>query len=90
MDIDHALHFFDAYGKSDYLKLEGVHMHIGSPIYSAEPYVKAIEKMTQLIETLTASGFPIKYLDVGPDYPVLYFTHVSGLETPERMVAFEN
>jgi diaminopimelate decarboxylase len=72
VDIDHALHFFDAYGKSDYLKLEGVHIHIGSPIYSAEPYVKAIEKMTELIEKLTTKGFAIKYLDIGGGYAADY------------------
>ncbi len=72
VDIDRALRFFEAYGKSDYLKLSGLHIHIGSPIYSSEPYVKAIVKMKELIEKLESNGFSIKYLDIGGGYAADY------------------
>jgi diaminopimelate decarboxylase len=72
VDIDHAFHFFNTYGKSDHVKLEGIHIHIGSPIYTAEPYVKAIEKMAGLIGKLATKGFSVKYLDVGGGYAADY------------------
>ncbi len=72
VDHDRVLNFFDTYGKSSHLKLSGLHIHIGSPIYSAEPYVKAIEKMTKLIEELRLKGFSINYLDIGGGYAADY------------------
>ena len=72
VDLDRVPHFFETHGKSDYLKLSGIHIHIGSPIYSAEPYTKAILKMIDLIENLKSKGFPIKYLDIGGGYAADY------------------
>ena len=72
VDMEHVVDFFEAHGKSDYLKLNGIHIHIGSPIYSAEPYTRAILKLIDLIETLKSKGFPIRYLDIGGGYAADY------------------
>ncbi len=72
VDIDRVPDFFEAYGKSNFLKLTGLHIHIGSPIYSAEPYTRAIVKMIRLIEELELKGFRIEYLDIGGGYAADY------------------
>ncbi len=72
IDIDQALHFFETYGQSNYLRLVGVHIHIGSPIYSADPYAKAIGKIIELTEKLKSKGFSIKYVDIGGGYAADY------------------
>ena len=72
IDLEQVPDFFGKHGKSDYLKLSGLHVHIGSPIYSAEPYTKAIAKLTNLIGILKSKGFPISYLDIGGGYAADY------------------
>jgi diaminopimelate decarboxylase len=72
IDLEYIPAFFEAHGKSDCLKLTGIHIHIGSPIYSAEPYTRAITKMINLIGELKSKGFPIKYLDIGGGYAADY------------------
>ena len=72
IDAEYVPGFFEKYGKSDYLKLCGIHIHIGSPIYSAEPYKRAIVKMANLIENLKSKGFSVQYLDIGGGYAADY------------------
>jgi len=72
VDLDRAQAFFRAYGQDEHVRLEGVHIHIGSPIYSAEPYVRAIEKVLGLIERLRTAGFSVGVLDVGGGYAADY------------------
>ena len=77
VDIDRARHFFEVYGKDARLKLTGIHLHIGSPIYSAEPYKRAIEKAMLLIDDLKAAGFDIKAINIGGGYAADYVTGAS-------------
>ena len=72
VDLENVPDFFEKHGKSDFLKLNGIHIHIGSPIYSAEPYTRAIIKITELIGKLKSKGFTIKYLDIGGGYAADY------------------
>jgi diaminopimelate decarboxylase len=71
-DIDHAEDFFRTYGKDPWMRLSGLHVHIGSPIHSAEPYVRFIEKLLALRERLTGLGFRIDSLDLGGGFPASY------------------
>ena len=72
IDYEQALDFFDRHGKSDSLKLVGLHMHLGSPIYSPEPYAQAIKKMISLIEQLKSNGFSVEYFDIGGGFAADY------------------
>jgi len=47
------------------LKINGIHIHIGSQITTIAPYVKAIKKTISFINTLKASGISIDYLNIG-------------------------
>ena len=77
VDIDRAKRFFDRYGKDPHLKLSAIHLHIGSPIYSAEPYVQAIDKALVLIEELKQKGFKIDTIDIGGGFAADYETDKS-------------
>ena len=68
VDINRAEAFYDAYGRDEFVVLDGIDLHIGSPIYSPEPYVRAITKTLELIDTLSAKGFEIRLLDIGGGY----------------------
>jgi len=72
VDYEHVIDFFKRRGNSDFLKLVGIHIHLGSPIYSPEPYAKAIKKINNLIESLKSEGFPINYLDIGGGFAADY------------------
>ncbi|MFP4106043.1 MAG: diaminopimelate decarboxylase, partial [Phycisphaerae bacterium] len=72
VDIDRAEKFYDTYGRDEYVSLDGIDLHIGSPIYSAEPYVAAIKKTLDLIDTLRAKGLEINTLDIGGGYAADY------------------
>lgn len=77
VDIERAKRFFDAYGADAFLKLDSIHLHIGSPIYSPEPYVKAIEKALILIADLEKAGHKILTLDIGGGFAADYETGAS-------------
>lgn len=72
VDIERAERFFDTYGKDEYAKLDSIHIHIGSPIYSADPYVQAITKTLELIDRLRGKGYTIRALDIGGGYAADY------------------
>lgn len=73
VDIERAERVFDTYnGKLKNLRIAGVHIHIGSPLLDIDPYVTAVTKMTQLIDTLMARGHKIEWFDVGGGFGVNY------------------
>ena len=72
VDIDRAPEFFEKYGRDAFVKLDSIHLHIGSPIYSAAPYVAALRKAIAFIEDLRAKGFEINVLDLGGGFAADY------------------
>jgi len=74
VDIERAKRFFETYGKNENLRLTAVHLHIGSPIYSPEPYVLAIQKALTLIEEVRAMGCTVEAIDIGGGYAADYVT----------------
>jgi diaminopimelate decarboxylase len=64
--------FFQTYGRDANVQLDAIHLHIGSPIYSAEPYVQAIVKTLALIERLRGMGYAIRTLDIGGGFAADY------------------
>ena len=78
VDIDRAKSFFATYGNDPNVKLTGIHIHIGSPIYSPKPYEIAINKITALIDELEEQGHSIKIIDIGGGYSADYETGKSA------------
>ena len=72
VDIERAVKFFETYGRDENVVLDGIHIHIGSPIYSPEPYVKAIGKTLDVIERLRGLGFEVHMLNIGGGYAADY------------------
>ncbi|MCP4379750.1 MAG: diaminopimelate decarboxylase [bacterium] len=81
VDIERAERFFDTYGSDENVVLDGIHLHIGSPIYSAQPYVDAITKTLSLIDRLKDSGYQVKTLDIGGGFAADYETGASPVAT---------
>lgn len=52
--------------------VRGVHMHLGSPICSTEPYVDALQKLVAVVERLRSQGTRIDSLNVGGGFCISY------------------
>jgi diaminopimelate decarboxylase len=72
VDIERGLNVFNRYGKDRYVKLNAVHLHIGSPVNSTEPYIQALEKTLPFIDGLRKQGFDIEALDIGGGFGADY------------------
>ncbi len=81
VDIERAVTFFRTYGRDPNARLDAMHLHIGSPIYSAQPYIQAIEKALDLIDRLKGLGYEVRTLDIGGGFAADYEEGVSPLAT---------
>lgn len=72
--ISDAPRLFARFRASRSLRLVGLHVHLGSPIYSARPYVLAIEKLLETMAALESQGTPATALDLGGGFGADYTT----------------
>jgi len=77
VDLERARQVFKEFGRDAGVRLSGIHLHIGSPVYTVEPYVQAITKALGLIDELRADGFAIDTLNLGGGYGASYETDQS-------------
>ncbi len=50
----------------------GIDMHIGSQIVDAEPYVRALERVLDVVSQLRSAGVNLEFLDIGGGYGIRY------------------
>ena len=79
VDLERAERFFAAYGADPHVALDGIHLHIGSPVYAVEPYVQAIGRALELVRRLRASGHEIRSFNMGGGYGADYVAGQSPL-----------
>ena len=87
VDIERAERVFEQYKNLSNLRIAGVHVHIGSPVYEIQPYVDAVNKMTALIDRLKDRGHKIEWLDLGGGFAVNYKTPNQALPVSEHAKA---
>lgn len=74
VDIDRAAPLFDQHHDNRWCRLSGLHVHLGSPIYSAQPYIDALQRLHALIEQLKSAGQSIEMLNLGGGFGADYQT----------------
>ncbi len=79
VDLERARQAFDAFGRDDFLRLTGLHLHIGSPINTVDPYVEAINKALALIDELRDAGFEVRHIDIGGGFGADYHQNQAPL-----------
>lgn len=72
LDIETVLEVALSVVDDAYVEIVGVHMHLGSPILSAEPYRAGAAKAVELIGKLRQQGHAIRYLNMGGGYGINY------------------
>lgn len=53
-------------------RITGIHLHLGSPIYSTEPYELGLDRMLQFVPQCRAHGAEIDTLNIGGGYCISY------------------
>jgi diaminopimelate decarboxylase len=87
VDIERAERVFEQYRNLKHLRVGGIHIHIGSPVYELQPYVDAVQKVTALIDRLTERGHKIEWLDLGGGFAVNYRNPEQALPITEHAKA---
>lgn len=54
------------------LQVEGIDCHIGSQITQLSPYIDALDRLLDLVESVEAAGIPIGHVDVGGGLGITY------------------
>ncbi len=72
IDMLQAKRLYIDFLNNEYVKLTGLHIHIGSPIYSGDPYQKAITKVFDFIDELRSEGVAINMIDIGGGFLAKY------------------
>lgn len=72
VDLARAERFFERFGRDPRLALEGLHLHIGSPVMDPAAYVEALRRTLALADRLEGAGFPLRALDLGGGFGADY------------------
>ena len=72
VDIETARAIFSDRARFKNLNITGVHIHIGSQIVDAAPFIKAIEKITGFIKDLERKGINVRWLNIGGGLGIIY------------------
>jgi len=73
IDLDDALDGFRYAAAQPWLDVRGIHLHIGSQISEATPYVRAVETALDVVEQAEgAIGRRLEFLDAGGGFAVPY------------------
>jgi len=72
LDIDTVLEVARGVLGHPHLSIQGLHMHLGSPILSPDPYRQGVEKGLKIIDALRQQGHRIEYLNMGGGFGIHY------------------
>jgi len=70
--LDEALDLFRDRASFANVDINGVHLHLGSPIYEVAPYREALQKMADFIPRARAVGANVETLNIGGGYCISY------------------
>lgn len=72
LDIDTVLEFAQGVVGNPHIRVVGLHMHLGSPIITTQPYKQGVEKGLVLIDRLRQQGHKIEFLNMGGGFGIHY------------------
>ncbi|CUU60673.1 diaminopimelate decarboxylase [Parafrankia irregularis] len=72
VDIERAAALFSRAAGDGFLRPEGIHVHIGSPIFDPQVYAMAIERVLALVADIEAAGNPVTTINLGGGFPAEY------------------
>lgn len=72
MDIERASQLADKVLGDKRLVLHGIHMHLGSPILTTEPYAVAVEKAVDVVKEFRTKGHDTRWVNLGGGFGIHY------------------
>ncbi len=72
IDIRDALDVYREAARLPHLEVVGLDCHIGSQLTATDPFVAALERLLDLLDTLAAEGIALRHLDVGGGLGIRY------------------
>ena len=72
MDIEKAGMLANRVLDDKHLRLSGIHMHLGSPILTTEPYAAAVEKAAQVVADFRRRGHDTNWINLGGGFGISY------------------
>ena len=72
VDIERAAELFERVADDDFLRAEGFHFHLGSPIFDPGAYSLALGRVMAAVKGLQAAGRVIATINVGGGFPAEY------------------
>ncbi len=72
IDIEIAADIYQYANRLPNLKIMGIAFHIGSQLLELDPFLEAVDRILQLIQTLNGLGIKIRHLDLGGGLGVRY------------------
>lgn len=75
MDYEKAAELAAKVLSDPHLELRGIHMHLGSPILTTEPYEKAVRRGGEIVSELREKGHDISWMNLGGGFGISYRTN---------------
>ncbi|MDG2047163.1 MAG: diaminopimelate decarboxylase [Halioglobus sp.] len=72
LTIDEALRVYQHAAKLDNVQIVGLDCHIGSQLTEISPFIDALHRLLELVDTLAGLGIVIRHLDLGGGLGVHY------------------
>lgn len=72
MDIVRASQLADKVLADKRLELRGIHMHLGSPILTTEPYAAAVAKGVEVVKEFRSKGHDTRWINLGGGFGIHY------------------
>ena len=72
MDIERHNQLADKVLANPHLELRGIHMHLGSPILTTDPYAAAADKGLRVVRNLREAGHEINWINLGGGFGLSY------------------
>lgn len=72
IDLERGAELADKVLADANLELRGIHMHLGSPIYTTDPYDKAADKAVEVVQELRSRGHKTNWINLGGGFGLDY------------------
>ncbi len=78
IDWDRVPALFETFRRKPGVTLSGLHVHIGSPVLTVQPYIESITRVLKLADDLSEQGHFIEAVNIGGGFGA----HYDGSEAP--------
>ncbi len=72
INIEDAVSLFQRAAAMEHIEVTGIDCHIGSQLTETTPFVDALDRILELVDTLSKAGIELRHLDIGGGLGIRY------------------